>query len=128
MLFRSVWAAPGSRTFNTLWRRLFEFGYASDDVEVLTFWEPGVPKVVKKNDKDARITVYRRKDKPHAVIAVCDMGNKKRQVGVDISGLGYGNPVVTNFENGKNFTVSPEGVIKVELPRREFVLIEIRGR
>jgi len=121
------WAYPGDRVFNRLWRKLFEFGYGTKDVEVVTFWDEGAPKVVTTKDRDARITVYRRKDSAHAVVAVCDMGNRERQVKVDISGLKYKNAVVSDFETGKRSAVSPAGIVGIDLPRREFVLLEVKG-
>ena len=123
-----VWAYPGGKDYNILWRKLFNFGYGTNDVEVLTYWEEGNPQPVKVLDKDARITVYRRKNTPYAVVAVCDMGSTTRPVKVDISGLKYKNISVSDFENNRKFEVSPDGIVKINLPKREFILLEIKGK
>lgn len=123
-----LWANNGSKVYKQLWRKLFNFGYAADNVEVITFWDENSKLPVKTADKDARITVYRQRNKPHAVAAVCDMGSSKRQVEVDISALGYKNAAVSDFETGKKYAVSPEGIVKLELPKREFILLEVRGK
>ena len=122
-----VWAAHHGKIYSTLWRKLFQFGYGTKDVEVVTFWDEGAPKIVTAKDRDARITVYRRKDRAHAVVAVCDMGNQKRRTAVDVSGLKYKNITASDFETGRKLAVSPDGIVEVDLPRREFVLLELRG-
>ena len=122
-----TWQYMGGKDYNKLWRKLYQFGYATKDVEVLTFWE-NVPHPVTVKDKDTRITVYRKKSNSHTIAAVCDLGNSRRKIEVDISGLNYKNVQVSNWETGKKYSVSPSGTIILDLPRRDFILLEICGK
>ena len=120
-----VWGKDFDPVVTETWKKVYNFGYASNNCEIIPFWKPGFHPVTCSNP-EIRISTYKRTDKNEALIAVCDLGNSAKTVTVDIAGLAYTEPTAVNEETGAVYPVK-DNKITVELPRRDFRLIRIKG-
>lgn len=119
-----MWQYPGGPVFKKIWRMLYEFGYGTDEVSVLTDWNEN-PHPVTTKDKNAKITVYQKRKTGECLAAVCDFGKKNRTLELDLSGLQFKSPAVFNAESGKELSVKGQ-LLKLELPRHDFRMLKIR--
>ena len=85
------------------------------------FWRAGGSTPVRSN---RRYRDQKRKT-GECLAAVCDFGEKNRTLELDLSGLGYKRPSVTNAESGKELPLKGQ-ILKLELLRHDFRLLKIR--
>ncbi len=121
-----VWGKDFDPIVSQTWQKVYVFGYATPECEIIHFWEPG-PKPVICNNKEIRLSVFRRTDRKESLIAICDLGNAAKTVTLDLAGLGYQAISAVNEETGESYAVSGSQ-FTLEIPRRDFRLVRITGK
>ena len=105
-----------NRIWRDVWRKLYSFGYSTEQVKVTPCWE--------KNDitstcPDWRITSYAKKAAGKTVVAVCSFGDKAKG-SIDVSKTGAVR--CTDWESGKPLPLQ-NGKVSLSVPRHDFKLL-----
>jgi hypothetical protein len=107
-------------------KALYDYGYGTDSVRVVNYWEEDLPIMLSRADASHLIVA-----RPgSAMVVVCDFGNggdvlltlNLKQLAIS------GKVTATDVETGETLAVTNERAVRLSLKKHDFKLVRIAGR